>query len=70
MKREAGSDDEAFNSSQKWGKSEPAEEASAAGSENVEKEGPNFATSGKLLEDTNLFNGVVVKYRYSVYCIF
>lgn len=27
-----------------------------------EKQGPNFETSGKLLEDTNVFNGVVIKY--------
>jgi len=26
------------------------------------KEAPNFEVSGKLLEDTNVFNGVVVKY--------
>ena len=31
--------------------------------ENVEdKEGPNFEVSGKLMEDTNVFNGVVIKY--------
>jgi len=29
----------------------------------VEKEKPNFAPSGKLLEDTNQFNGVIVKYN-------
>ena len=28
-----------------------------------EKEKPNFGTSGKLAEDTNKFNGVVVKYN-------
>ena len=28
----------------------------------VDKEAPNFEVSGKLLEDTNTFNGVVVKY--------
>ncbi len=27
-----------------------------------EKQGPNFEVSGKLLEDTNVFNGVVIKY--------
>lgn len=30
--------------------------------ESIEKEKPNFATSGKLCEDTNMHNGVVVKY--------
>jgi len=30
--------------------------------EEEEKQGPNFEISGKLLEDTNVFNGVVVKY--------
>lgn len=28
----------------------------------AEKEAPNFEVSGKLLEDTNVFNGVVIKY--------
>eukprot|EP00095_Tigriopus_kingsejongensis_P004358 snap_masked-scaffold57_size444674-processed-gene-0.11 protein:Tk04358 transcript:snap_masked-scaffold57_size444674-processed-gene-0.11-mRNA-1 annotation:"smad nuclear interacting protein 1" len=28
----------------------------------VEKQGPNFEVSGKLMEDTNTFNGVVIKY--------
>jgi smad nuclear-interacting protein 1 len=28
----------------------------------VPKEAPNFEVSGKLLEDTNTFNGVVIKY--------
>ena len=30
--------------------------------EEVKKEGPNLALSGKLMEDTNVFNGVTVKY--------
>lgn len=30
--------------------------------EEADKQGPNFQTSGALLEDTNSYNGVVVKY--------
>ncbi len=33
-----------------------------ANADEEEKQGPDFAVSGKLLEDTNVFNGVVVKY--------
>lgn len=33
-----------------------------AGEEEVEKEGVNMAVSGALTEDTNTFNGVVIKY--------
>lgn len=29
----------------------------------VEKEKPNFGTSGKLAEDTNIYRGVVIKYN-------
>ena len=28
----------------------------------MDKEAPHFEVSGKLLEDTNTFNGVVIKY--------
>jgi len=35
---------------------------SGALKEEVKKEGPNLALSGKLMEDTNVFNGVTVKY--------
>lgn len=35
---------------------------SGALNEEVKKEGPNLALSGKLMEDTNVFNGVTVKY--------
>ena len=40
------------------------ESTSVAGvkSEPEEKEGPNMGLSGKLMEDTNVFNGVTVKY--------
>lgn len=31
--------------------------------EPIEKEKPNFGTSGKLTEDTNKFNGVTVVYN-------
>uniref|UniRef100_A0A914V6X4 FHA domain-containing protein n=1 Tax=Plectus sambesii TaxID=2011161 RepID=A0A914V6X4_9BILA len=44
-----------------WGsqlKKEEKEEEPA-----IEKEKPNFGTSGALAEDTNTFNGVVVKYN-------
>lgn len=30
--------------------------------EEIEKQGPNMGLSGKLMEDTNVFNGVTVKY--------
>lgn len=44
-----------------------SQEQNPSGQENsaaipIDKEGPNLATSGKLLEDTNVFNGVVIKY--------
>merc|ERR1712223_710591 len=35
---------------------------SGALKDEVKKEGPNLALSGKLMEDTNVFNGVTVKY--------
>jgi len=37
------------------------EEVESVGAE-VDAEKPSFALSGKLLEDTNVFNGVVIKY--------
>lgn len=41
-----------------WGRKETKE----IKSEPVEKEKPNFGLSGKLTEDTNMVNGVVIKY--------
>ena len=38
------------------------EEGVFDGAAPVDKEAPNFEVSGKLLEDTNTFNGVLVKY--------
>jgi hypothetical protein len=38
------------------------EEGAFDGTAPVDKEAPNFEVSGKLLEDTNTFNGVIVKY--------
>ena len=38
------------------------EEGAFDGAAPVDKEAPNFEVSGKLLEDTNTFNGVIVKY--------
>ena len=38
------------------------EEGVFDGAAPVDKEAPNFEVSGKLLEDTNTFNGVIVKY--------
>ncbi|XP_076371728.1 putative serine/threonine-protein kinase DDB_G0280133 [Tachypleus tridentatus] len=42
----------------KWGKQENERNVST----NVKKEKPNFGLSGKLAEDTNTYNGIVVKY--------
>lgn len=42
-----------------WGGSKAKSKSKAAGGE-VQK--PNFSLSGKLAEDTNIFNGVVIKY--------
>lgn len=44
---------------EKWGN--PSDEAKKV--EKVIKEKPNFAVSGKLAEDTNTYNGVVIKYN-------
>ncbi|GFR01501.1 smad nuclear-interacting protein 1 [Trichonephila clavata] len=44
---------------EKWGNT--SEEAKKV--ENTNKEKPNFAVSGKLAEDTNTYNGVVIKYN-------
>ncbi|GFU32725.1 smad nuclear-interacting protein 1 [Nephila pilipes] len=44
---------------EKWGNSS----AEAKKGEKVNKEKPNFAVSGKLAEDTNTYNGVVIKYN-------
>lgn len=44
--------------SPEWGKAKVKQE----GKEKVEKEKPNFQTSGKLTEDVNTVNGVVIKY--------
>ena len=43
----------------KFGKIKNEEEESVAADVDAEK--PSFALSGKLLEDTNVFNGVVIK---------
>ncbi|PRD19864.1 UNVERIFIED_CONTAM: Snip1 [Trichonephila clavipes] len=44
---------------EKWGNT--SDEAKKV--ENTNKEKPNFAVSGKLAEDTNTYNGVVIKYN-------
>ncbi len=41
---------------------EDAEGGGGDGENSEEKQGVSFETSGKLLEDTNVFNGVVIKY--------
>lgn len=57
MKR--NSDDESYE----WGKqSEKDRDRDNDKEETVEKEKPNFGLSGKLTEDTNKVNGVVIKY--------
>jgi len=43
-------------------KDETENHTSGVLNEEVKKEGPNLALSGKLMEDTNVFNGVTVKY--------
>lgn len=45
-----------------WGKGTDAPKNEAAAAGPVEKEKPNFGLSGKLTEDTNKVNGVVIKY--------
>lgn len=42
-----------------WGKKSSADQKKPV----KDKEKPNFAVSGKLAEDTNTFNGVVIKYN-------
>ncbi|OQV18664.1 Smad nuclear interacting protein 1 [Hypsibius exemplaris] len=44
-----------------WG-NEAAQNEEGAGKDDVKKDKPNFALSGKLLEDTNTVNGVVITY--------
>uniref|UniRef100_A0A0N5CFB7 FHA domain-containing protein n=1 Tax=Strongyloides papillosus TaxID=174720 RepID=A0A0N5CFB7_STREA len=53
--------DKISESGDKWGKPEHYKEESESKAP-VEKDKPNFGTSGKLCEDTNTFKGVVVKY--------
>lgn len=55
-KRERDSDNENYE----WGGQKAAKEE--APEESAEKEKPNFGLSGKLTEDTNKVNGVVIKY--------
>lgn len=45
-----------------WGKREMKKEEEEE-EKPIEKEKPNFGLSGKLATDTNMFNGVVVKYN-------
>lgn len=56
-KRERDSDNENYE----WG-GRKAEKEDEAADDAAEKEKPNFGLSGKLTEDTNKVNGVVVKY--------
>ncbi|XP_014219485.1 smad nuclear-interacting protein 1 [Copidosoma floridanum] len=44
--------------SPEWGKARVKKEGKAK----IEKDKPNFQTSGKLTEDTNTVNGIVIKY--------
>lgn len=54
--------DRSFEDQLAWGNG-PAEEATTDQNLAVtEKEKPNFEVSGKLAEDTNMVNGVLVKY--------
>lgn len=62
-KRERDSDNENYE----WGGGRKMEKTDdnlvdAPADENVEKEIPNFGLSGKLTEDTNKVNGVIIKY--------
>lgn len=60
--------EEADSGQHEWGKPSDrattlkAEDAAAAAAAPVEKEQPNFGLSGKLTEDTNKVNGIVLKY--------
>ena len=47
---------------ERWGLQETAEKPTTAEEPDDDKELPNFGLSGKLIEDTNTCNGVVVKY--------
>lgn len=55
------SKDKDENKSYEWGKKEK-KPADNSGSEKAPKDKPNFALSGKLTEETNMVNGVVIKY--------
>lgn len=46
----------------KWGREDAQETAAKNPVDGKDKEKPNFGLSGKLLEDTNMVNGVVITY--------
>ncbi|KAG8223273.1 hypothetical protein J437_LFUL001550 [Ladona fulva] len=63
IKREPGVNDDE-NENYEWGRQSASGSNPNVKKENNEpKEKPNFGLSGKLTEDTNTFNGVVIKYN-------
>ena len=51
-----------FDTMEKINQTDTTGRINVKGQEEEEKQGPNMALSGKLMEDTNVFNGVTVKY--------
>uniref|UniRef100_T1JKM7 FHA domain-containing protein n=1 Tax=Strigamia maritima TaxID=126957 RepID=T1JKM7_STRMM len=60
--RHTGNRNRPENQRHEWGRPQVKTEPTSPQPE-VKKEGPNFKLSGKLAEDTNIYNGVVVKYN-------
>ncbi|XP_040580350.1 smad nuclear-interacting protein 1-like [Lepeophtheirus salmonis] len=54
--RDEGRRERSYGTEKKRGKNEMDTE------ENLERQKPNFECTGKLLEETNIFNGVIIKY--------
>lgn len=62
-KREKYSKKDSDNENYEWGrKTDKVDDADADEANEIEKEKPNFGLSGKLTEDTNKVNGIVIKY--------
>lgn len=60
MKRRGREDDRDYE----WGKRDDRDDKDKKDDDRKEKEKPNFGLSGKLAEDTNKVNGVVIKVTY------
>lgn len=61
-KRQRFNNKESDNENYEWGKAGNEDKKDDVKQEQVEKEQPNFGLSGKLTEDANTVNGVVIKY--------